>query len=183
MLEHDAASKYAKALFELGEKAGCLDLYSTQLASIIAVFNSHEQLRRFLFHPQVKAALKKDILAKIFGRENDHIILNFLMLLVDRRRISGINTIWDEFRRLVNAARNVEEAEVTTAVALGERAKIALQQKLTQVTGKEIILHTKIDVAIVGGVIVRMGDKLVDGSVARQLLDLRRTLTSAKLKS
>lgn len=181
MLANEAAPKYAQALFELGERDNKLDVFSEQLKSVVSVFNSHAELRQFMFHPQVKAELKKDTLQKLFGQELDLLILNFLMLLVDRRRISGIDLVWDEFRQLVNASKNLEEAEVTTAVNLSEAAKTALQQKLSKVTGKNIVLHTTVNPSIVGGVVVRIGDKLIDGSVVRQLDDLRRVLTSAKL--
>jgi F-type H+-transporting ATPase subunit delta len=181
MLGNEAAPKYAKALFELGERDGKLDTFRAQLKSVVDVFNTHGELRQLMFHPQIKADVKKDTLQKIFGRDIDKLIMNFLMLLVDRRRISGINLVWDEFRHLVNASQNLEEAEVTTAVALSETAKTALQQKLSKVTGKNVVLHTKINPSIVGGVVVRIGDKLIDGSVVRQLDDLRRVLTSSKL--
>lgn len=183
MLDNDAARAYAQALFELGDRDGKLDIFSAQLKDIADVFKTQSELRQLLFHPQVKAEVKKDTLQKIFGHDIDKMVMNFLMLLVDRRRIAGIDKIWYRFRTLVNEARNLEEAEVTTAIPLGDAAQKALQEKLAGMTGKEIVLHTKIDGAIVGGVIVRMGDKLIDGSVIRQLSDLRRTLTSAKLKS
>jgi F-type H+-transporting ATPase subunit delta len=182
MLDNEAARAYAKALFELGERDGKLDVFSTQLKNIADIFSTQSDLRELMFHPQVKAEVKKDTLQKIFGSNTDKIVLNFLMLLVDRRRIAGIDTIWHEFRTLVNKAQNLEEAEVTTAAPLQEAAQKALQEKLSQITGKNIVLHTKIDPAIIGGIIVRMGDRLIDGSVVRQLSDLRRTLTSAKLK-
>lgn len=181
MLANEAAPKYARALFELGERDGKLDLYREQLQSLVAIFDSHAELRRFMFHPQVKAEVKKDTLKKVFSGDVDKILLNFLMLLVDRRRISGINVIWDEFRRLFNGARNLEEAEVTTAIALSDTAHTALRQKLSEVTGKNIVLHTKVNPSILGGVVVHIGDKLIDGSVVRQLADLRRVLTSSKL--
>ncbi|MEM5794676.1 MAG: ATP synthase F1 subunit delta [Bacillota bacterium] len=181
MLEQEAARKYGRALFELAERDGKLDAFSDQLKSLVSTLDSHAELRQFMFHPQVKAEVKKDTLKKVFGQDIDKMLLNLLMLLVDRRRISGINVVWDEFRQLVNKARNLEEAEVTTAVAISEETQTALRYKLSMVTGKNIVLHTKVNPAIVGGVVVRIGDKLIDSSVVRQLSDLRRVLTSSKL--
>lgn len=181
MLENEAASKYARALFELGERDGKLDVFSEHLKSVVSVFNSHAELRQFIFHPQVKAEVKKDTLQKVFGQDIDKLIMNFLMLMVDRRRISGIAVVWDDFRQLVNALHNLEEAEVTTAVTISDAVKTALQQKLSKVTGKNIVLHAKVNPSIVGGVVVRIGDNLIDGSVVHQLADLRRVLTSSKL--
>jgi F-type H+-transporting ATPase subunit delta len=180
MLENDAARAYAQALFELADRDGKLDIFSEQLESIADVFNTQSELRQLMFHPQVKAEVKKDTLRQIFGTDTDQMVMNFLWLLVDRRRITGINTIWRQYRTLVNEARNLEEAEVTTAAPLGNAAQKTLQEKLSALTGKNIVLHTKIDPQIIGGVIVRMGDKLIDGSVARQLSDLRCTLSSVK---
>jgi F-type H+-transporting ATPase subunit delta len=181
MLANEAAPKYAKALFELGERDGKLDAFSEQLKLVATVFKTHGELSQFMLHPQVKSEVKKETLQKIFGQDIDKIILNFLMLLVDRRRISGINNIWNAFRQLFNADKNIEEAEVTTAVALTEAVQAALQQKLSKVTGKNMVLQTKVNPSIVGGVVIRIGDKLIDGSIVRQLADIRRVLTSSKL--
>lgn len=180
MLDNEAVRAYAHALFELGDRDGKLDVFSGQLHNIAAVFNAQSELRQLLFHPQVKAEAKKDTLQKIFGSDTDQMVMNFLWLLVDRRRIACIDRIWHQFRMLVNEARNLEEAEVTTAAPLNNIAEKALQEKLSAMTGRRIILYTKIDPAIIGGVIVRMGDKLIDGSVMRQLSDLRYKLTGAK---
>lgn len=181
MLANEAAPKYAQALFELGERDGKLDFFSAQLKTVAELFASHAELRQIMFYPQVPAEVKKDTLQKVFGQDLDKMIMNFLMLLVDRRRISGIGQIWHEFRQRVNAVNNVEEAEVITAVPLAEMTKAALQQKLSEISGKSIVLHTKINPSIVGGVVVRIGDKLIDGSVLRQLADIRHELTSSKL--
>jgi F-type H+-transporting ATPase subunit delta len=180
MLENEAAQKYAQALFELGQRDDKLDLFGEQLKAVASTFNSHAELRQLMFHPQVDATVKKETLQKIF-QDLDKFMLNFLMLLVDRRRITGIGVIWDEFRNLVNEARDIEEAEVTTAVPLTNVAQAQLQEKLAKVTGKNIVLHTKVNPSIVGGVIVRMGDRLIDGSVVRQLADIRRVLVGSKL--
>jgi F-type H+-transporting ATPase subunit delta len=178
----EAAQKYAQALFELGERDGKLDIFSTQLNQIASVFAAHEELRQLIFHPQVKVEAKQDTLKKIFGKDTDKLVMNFLLFLVDVKRIVSIAVIWEEFHKLVNKACNVEEAEVISAVVLSDAVLVTLQKKLNLVTGKEIILSTKIDPSIIGGLIIRLGDKLIDGSVVRQLRDIRSALTSSKLR-
>ncbi|MPN60607.1 ATP synthase subunit delta [bioreactor metagenome] len=87
--------------------------------------------------------------------------------------------IFREFRRILNESRNIIEAEVTTALPLSDAEHKNLAQKLGTVTGKTVILNTKLDPGILGGVIVKIGDKLIDGSVARQL----KTLTTALINA
>jgi len=178
----EAVQKYAQALFELGQQDGKLDVFSTQLNTIASVFADHEELRQLIFHPQVRAQVKQETLKKIFGQDTDKLIMNFLLLLVDAKRIVSIGIIWDEFHKLVNKACNLAEAEVISAIVLSKDALAALQQKLNVVTGKDVILSTKVDPSIIGGLIIRLGDKLIDGSVVRRLSDIRSALTSSKLR-
>ena len=86
-----------------------------------------------------------------------------------------------EYVKLANGARNIVEAEVTTAIPLDKDQQTALINKLSRVTGKTIVLKTQIDKAIIGGVIVQIGDKLIDGSIARQLQTLKNTLLNSEV--
>jgi len=101
------------------------------------------------------------------------------LLLIDKRRETILPSIFTEFKRLLNEARNMIEADVITALPLDDAEHEALAQKLGVVTGKNVVLKTKIDPTILGGVIVKIGDKLIDGSVARQLKTLQTALTDA----
>jgi F-type H+-transporting ATPase subunit delta len=106
---------------------------------------------------------------------------NFLLLLVDKRREAALPAIIAEYRNLANEARNIAEAEVITAMPLTDAEHKALAVKLSAVTGKNMVLKTQLDTSILGGVIVKIGDKLIDGSVARQLRMLKATLLTTEV--
>lgn len=176
MIASQLALRYAEALFELASEKQVLATAEEELALVEETISAHSELATLLFHPQVPLAAKKETVARVFGPQVSEYIRNFLLLLVDRRRETALPAIIKEFRSLANKARNIAEAEVTTAMPLTQAEQTALAAKLGKVTGKTVILKTQVDKRILGGVVVKMGDKLIDGSVVRQLETLKTAL-------
>ncbi|MGI6092380.1 MAG: F0F1 ATP synthase subunit delta [Veillonellaceae bacterium] len=179
MLNDQLAIKYAQALYELAGEKEALPQAEQQLTELEQVLATNAELATFLYHPQVEAQAKKEVLAAVFDGELAEFVHNFLLLVIDKRRETILPAIFREFKRILNEARNIIEAEVTTAFPLSDAEHNSLAQKLGTVTGKTVILNTKIDSSILGGVIVKIGDKLIDGSVARQLKTLKTALINA----
>lgn len=179
MLTDQLAIKYAQALYEVASERGILEQAEEQLALVGSTLRDYEDLANLIYHPRVLPKAKKEVITRVFGQDLAEAVHNFLLLLVDKRRESILPSIIKEFKNLTNEARNIIEAEVTTALPLSDEQHTALAQKLGQVTGKNVILKTKIDANILGGVVVKIGDKLIDGSVARQLKMLQTTLMNA----
>lgn len=179
MLIDQLAIKYAQALYEVASERGILEQAEEQLALVGSTLSDHEDLAKLIYHPRVLPKAKKEVITRVFGQDLAEAVHNFLLLLVDKRRENILPSIIKEFKNLTNEAHNIIEAEVTTALPLSDEQQIALAKKLGQVTGKNVILKTKIDVTILGGVVVKIGDKLIDGSVARQLKMLQTTLMNA----
>jgi F-type H+-transporting ATPase subunit delta len=123
---------------------------------------------------------KKETLNRIFAEDLDGFVLNFLFLLIDKRREPALPAIISEYVRLANEARNIAEAEVFTAKELSQDQLEALAAKLSKGTGKNIVLKTTLDQALIGGIIVKIGDKLIDGSVGRQLKVMKAAPLTAK---
>ncbi len=181
MLANQLAVKYAQAIFELAAEKQLLDQVEAELVMVESQINTYSDLSTLIYHPRVLPQAKKDTISKIFGQETLDFVLKFLMLLVDKRRETILPAIIREYVKLANDARNIIEAQVTTAMPLGADQETALINKLGLVTGKKIVLKTQIDKAIIGGVIVKIGDKLIDGSVARQLETLKNTLLNTEV--
>lgn len=179
MLTDQLAIKYAQALYEVAVEKDMLQQSEKQLALVGNALSHHEDLANLLYHPRVLAKVKKEVIIRVFGQELAEHVQNFLLLLVDKRRETILPSIIKEFKNLANTANNIIEAEVITALPLTDEQNVALAQKLSQVTGKNVILKAKIDKNILGGVVVKIGDKLIDGSVARQLKMLQNTLMNA----
>ncbi|MBP2651101.1 MAG: synthase subunit delta [Firmicutes bacterium] len=179
MLVSQLAARYAHAIFELASDKKIIDAVERELLLITEAMNESKDLASLLCHPQVPAEVKKDTVVKLFSSDLSEYVRNFLFLLFDRRRETALLAIVEEFRTLANRARNIIEAEVTTAMPLAQDQEKGLSEKLSVVTGKNVILKTQVDKRILGGVIVKIGDKLIDGSVERQL----KTLKAALLKT
>lgn len=182
MLASKLAAKYAQAIFELAEEKNTLQKTGEQLAAVTATIAQHQELSNLFYHPRVPIAAKKETIDKVFGSEIADFVKKFLWLLVDRRREAALPGIVQEYTKFANEARNIAEAEVTTAVPLSQRQQAALARKLSDVTGKQVVLKMQIDTKILGGVIVKIGDKLIDGSVVRQLQVLKTSLLKGEAK-
>ena len=182
MLANQLATKYAHAIFELAAEQNMLEQVEAQLRLVESTINNYSELSNLIYHPRVLAQAKKETLSKIFGQDINDVVLKFLMLLVDKRRETVLPFIIREYVMLANEARNIVEAEVTLAMPLDSAQQTALITKLELVTGKTIVLKTQIDKAIIGGVIVKIGDKLIDGSVVRQLQMLKNTLSNTEVQ-
>jgi F-type H+-transporting ATPase subunit delta len=104
-------------------------------------------------------------------------VRNFVLLLTRRRRIRLLPRIYEEFGQLANEYRGIVVAEVTSAVPLDDADKAVIIRQLSELTGRRAILRTQVDPSILGGLIVRIGDKLIDGSLRTRLERLRETLT------
>jgi len=181
MLANQLATKYAKAIYELAAESNILEQVETQLRMVESTIDQYSDLSTLIYHPRVLGQVKKETINKIFGQDVADVVLKFLMLLVDKRRESLLPAIIREYVKLANEARNIVEAQVTVAMPLDSEQQTALINKLGLVTGKTIVLKTQIDKAIIGGVIVQIGDKLIDGSIARQLQMLKKTLLNTEV--
>lgn len=175
MLNARLAQKYAQALFELAKARQCLPQVLRELEEVAAGVQQHAQLSVFFFHPRVAAAAKKETLRQVFPETGD-LVHKFLCLLVDKRRERLLPAAAAEFRALAHAAQNMVEAEVITAVPLQTRQEEALAKRLGQLTGKTVLLRQRQDAALLGGMVVHIGGKRIDGSVRGQLERLRRSL-------
>lgn len=181
MLVEQLVQKYAQAVYELAAEKNQIVEVEAQLSTVVQTITSHSQLATFLYHPRVPIQAKKNLLKSVFSEELTVYVLNFLLLIVDKRRESFLPHIIEQFAALVNEARNIAIAQVTTVMPLSDKEKNDLTQKLAVVTGKNIRLQIHTDPSIIGGVIVRIGDKLIDGSVKRQLDRLKINLLNSQV--
>lgn len=177
MLRNQLSLKYAQAMFELAAEKKLLETVGRELSDIEKTINIHTELKSFIYHPCVSAAAKKIVITQVFG-EAGVFVRNFMFLLIDRHREIVFPEIVREYGRLYREARNIVEAEVITAMPLAKADQIALKSKLDAVTGKTVVIKPIVDAQIIGGVIIKMGDKLIDGSVKRQVSAMKAALLS-----
>ena len=176
-----AARRYSKALFNLARERNELDEIDASLAVVTQTASASPELMTVLHHPLITRERKKEVLAQVFSGQIQPDVQNFLFLLVERDRASIIPNVAQEFARLVDEYRMVTDAEVVSAVPLSEEQQNAVVQRLQASTGYTIRLQTRVDENILGGLVIRVGDKLMDGSVATQLQKMREQLKQIKV--
>ena len=175
-----AARRYAEAAFEVATRDGTLEAWRAELdtaASIVA----DEQVGRMLANPAVPLEQRIDMARSIFGKSVAQPVLNLIGLMLRRGRIHELPQLAAEFRRLDNARQGITEATAISAAPLTDDETRALTERLEGLTGGRVELEVQVDPSLLGGLVVRVGDRLIDGSVRGRLERLRNQLVSGAL--
>ncbi len=181
MLIYEVAGKYARALFLSARERNLLDTIYEQMRDLREVVRRDPRLLEFLSAPQVLESAKKDLVRRVFESRIERLLVEFLVVLVDKRRVGFLVEIVDEFERLVEAERGVGRVTVVTAVPLTEKERTRLTEKMAAKTGLSIVLEEKLDRSIVGGLIVVLHDEIIDGSIRHGLNLVREQLAKVRV--
>lgn len=171
------ARRYAQALLELGVETGALDRLVEELGTIASAWETSPDLRNALENPLVAHDAKKAVMMEL----SDQIgatptTRHALLLLVDRRRTQALPYIAQYLREFADARKGIVRAEVTTATALSDAYYARLQTQLEKMTGKKVVVDRKTDETLIAGVITRIGDRILDGSLRTRLQSLKDSL-------
>ncbi|EKU71006.1 F0F1 ATP synthase subunit delta [Selenomonas sp. F0473] len=169
MLNMELARKYARAIFELACEENKLKEFGEDIAQVQRLYTDCPELKSYLGNPNFRPEDKKSLLKEIFAGGIQPHVLNFLLLLVDKRRMHVFDAISAIFVQLSNEKLGIAVADVTAAEELDETQLAELRAKLEQVTGKQISLRRHRDPSLIGGVVVRIGDRRIDGSIKGRL--------------
>lgn len=176
------ADRYATALLNLvGQDGGELDRIDDELDALGVILATTPSLGAFLENPRIKAAEKKALVEKVFGGRVGPRVMHLMLLLIDKHREKELSGIADRFSRMADERRGVEEAEVITAVELPAAQLARLTEQVQRFSQHKVQLVATVDPAIMGGVILRLGNRIIDGSVRNTLQELKRTLQSAQV--
>ena len=167
------AKKYGRAIYEIATEQHCLEQTEEDLRLIADTIGKSKELGEILNHPLLAKDVKKDTINKLFADKVQPIVLQFCYVVIDKGRIADFAAMADVYANLAHHGMGMEEAVVTSAFPLTKSQVDALKAKLAEITGSKIIMKQKVDASLIGGFTVRMGDRLIDGSVARQLAALR----------
>ena len=175
-----AARRYAEAAFEVALRDNTLAAWRTELDSAAAIV-AVERIGRALADPSIPLETRTATAAATFGPLVGRQVLNLIGLMLRRGRIQEMPRLAAEFRRLDDARQGITRATAIGAAALTAGEIGALTQRLEQFTGGRVELDVQVDPSLLGGVVVRVGDRLIDGSVRSRLERLRNQLVSGAL--
>ena len=174
-----SASRYARALFDVALAESDPAAAEQDLASFADLVRNHPDLNRTLSNPVVPSSAKREVVRQIL----DHSLPappvgKLLLLLASRGRLELIPDILEIYRERLREHRQVIQAEVTTAMPLTPERISELEQRLARITGRAVAMTTKVDRAIIGGMVTRIGSTVYDGSVATQLAKVKERLSA-----
>ena len=176
MLNLQLAIKYSRAMFLLAQEEGKLAEYGQELQSLASDIEGAPELKAYLESPMIPRQAKQEAVQKIFAGELSPMMMNFLRFLLDKQRISILSEIAQQYENFANEAQGILVADVTTARALSDSLDEKFKAKLGEITGKKIKLRKHLDEKLLGGAVVRMGDKRIDGSLTSRMKALEAQL-------
>lgn len=170
---------YAEALMSIAQSNNVADKFDSDVRSLLNLLKESQPLQKFFANPFIDAEDKKGVISKILSDDTNPIFRNFLMLLVDRRRITLVEDIGQEYLAKLRELNQTVLAEVISAVPLTDEQKQTIKEKVKSMTdAREVELDSKINSDIIGGVIIKVGSQVIDSSLRGQLRRLSLSLNN-----
>lgn len=173
---------YARALFESARDANTLEATAADLESFAVAMEASRELTAVMYNPRIDTDTKKKVVAQL-TEGGDRIFVNGINLLIDKRHSDLLFDLNEQYQRLLKKEQNVVEVEVTSAVDLPEETVAGIRRRIEESTGKKVEIKMTVREDIIGGLILRFGDVIVDSSLQAKLEQLRSRLSQANLGS
>lgn len=171
------ARRYSKALFAVGKEQDAFEQYGEVLQGLKSLFDSKPEVVDALTNPLYPMETKEKVMVALAESMGvDKIMSNFLNLLVQKKRAEILPEIAEEFQIMVNEEKNIVHGSVVSAVELNSDLQAKIQATLEKLTGKKVELSTSVDPTIIGGIIAKVGDLVLDGSIKAQLAGLNDSI-------
>ena len=171
------ADRYAQALFEVGEETQTTSELYQELDELVEILNENKDLYNFLKSPLISSEDKKNVMKNIFENQLSGNMNNFLKIVIDKDRMSAIENIKESYKSLLNDKNNILEGTAITAVELDEKELKDLENNLSKKYNKNVTLNNMVDETILGGVLVRLGNEEIDGTVKTRLSKMKKQLS------
>jgi len=171
------AKRYAKAIFAIGQEQDTFEEYNVVLQGLAGLYADMPEVADALTNPLYPLDVKEKVMEGIIGSMGvDTVMGNFLNLLVQKKRAEFLPEIAESYKVMVDEAKNISHGNVTSAVELSDDLKSNVQTVLEKLTGKKVELTTSVDPEILGGIIAKVGDLVLDGSIKTQLAGLKDSI-------
>jgi len=173
------AMRYGQAVFEIAAQHQNFNTWRDNMDTLVRMVQDRDVLY-FLENPRIPIAKKREVLEPKLKGVNP-MAVNLLYLLVERGGLPMMSDIFADYQRRLDELHGVAHAKVTAAIPLSETETADIKQKLSAMFGKQIDITTKVDPSLLGGIVARVGDKVIDGSISRRLDNLKREINQARL--
>ena len=171
------AKRYAKALFAVGKEDGAFEQYGQALNSMAELYGAMAEVKDALTNPIYPLEVREKVMEHLVqGMKPAPVMVNFFKLLVQKKRADILPELADEYQALVDADKNLVRGTVVSASALSAELSAKVQATLEKITGKQVVLTTAIDPSILGGMVAKVGDLVLDGSIKSQLAGLQESI-------
>ncbi len=178
MSEITIARRYAQALNEQAAQADAMEQVDSDIAMISDTMSASRELVNFFNSPIISREKKGEVIRALFEESAHKVTLQFLAMMVDKRRENLFSNVASAYQELRDSQLGVTPVSARTSHPLSEEDQTALLSSLEKMTGKQIRLDSQVDSSILGGIVIRVGDTVYDGSVVNQLATLRERLES-----
>jgi F-type H+-transporting ATPase subunit delta len=171
------ARRYAKALFAVGKENDSYEAYNEAVQGVAGLYSSTPEVADALTNPLYPLNIREKVmtgLVKSIGV--DKIMGNFLNLLVQKKRAEILPEIAEEFQAMVDQEKNISHGSIVSAVELSDELQASVQAALEKLTGKKVELSTSVDPSLIGGIVAKVGDLVLDGSIKTQLAGLKDSI-------
>jgi F-type H+-transporting ATPase subunit delta len=172
------AKRYAKAMFEIARDKGAVSEFGEQLRSIAEAIESDADIRKFLSFPNIESQRKAEAIRQALGGKVSDEVLQLIALLIRRGRQEDIPGVYEAYTQIAGEATGEARALVYSALPIGEAELAAIAERFGKITGKKIRAELKVEPSLLGGIRVRIGDRLYDGSLSGKLARLEKALNS-----
>jgi F-type H+-transporting ATPase subunit delta len=181
--DETVARSYAETLFELASRNDGLESYGAGLDTLTGLLDEDPKFRLLLETPRVDDEDKKAVVRRVFGDSLPKHVVNFVLVTIDKRRQRLLRSISSQYNKLLDEHMGREHVEVTVARPADDATRQMIAEGLSRVLGKDAIPHLRVRPQILGGLVVRTGDTIYDGSVRRRLDRMRRRMLKAELSA
>jgi len=172
------AQRYSDALVEMAQDGKLTYAkISADLETVKNILTQSKDLVEFLTNPTISVDDKKEIVNKVFSSEIDSLILNFIKVLVDKSRFDVFDEIFDAYNKSLDDINKISRIQVTSAFEMSEDAKKKLKEKLEEKLKKNVVLDLDINTGIIAGLVIKIGDNVIDMSLKHKLEDLSKNIT------
>lgn len=181
MIEKSVIAGYAQALFEVASEKGVVEEVERDLEGIKELLRTNKKLRDILYHPSIIKDAKKDIIGRTIGQQCSKWVRNLLFILIDKRREKILDYLTDVFKEVAGRIRGVIFIKVQTAFPLTDSRLERLKENLEKLMNKKVELETEVNKGLIGGMVINMGNKIIDGSILNRLSNLKKKLLKVAL--